>query len=31
MEIARQFVRDNNGRLLASDAYFSKRGWNSST
>ncbi len=30
MEIARQFVRDNNGRLLASAAYLSKRGWNSS-
>ena len=28
-EIARQFVRDNNGRLLASSAYLSKRGWNS--
>lgn len=30
MEIARQFVRDNNGRLLASAAQLSKRGWNSS-
>lgn len=30
MEIARQFVRDNNGRLLASDAYLAKRGWKSS-
>lgn len=30
MEFARQFVRDNNGRLLASAAYLSKRGWNSS-
>ncbi len=30
MEIARQFVRDNNGRLLASSAYLAKRGWNSS-
>ena len=30
MEIARQFVRDNNGRLLASAAYLSKRGWTSS-
>jgi hypothetical protein len=30
MEIARQFVRDNNGRLLASAAHLSKRGWNSS-
>jgi hypothetical protein len=29
MEMARQFVRDNNGRLLASAAYLSKRGWNS--
>ena len=29
MEIARQFVRDNNGRLLASSAYLKKRGWNS--
>ena len=30
MEVARQFVRDNNGRLLLSFAYLSKRGWNSS-
>lgn len=29
MELARQFVRDNNGRLLASMAYLQKRGWNS--
>ena len=29
MEFARQFVRDNNGRLLASYAYLSKRGWKS--
>lgn len=29
MEIARQYVRDNNGRLLASRAYLAKRGWNS--
>ena len=29
IEIARQFVRDNNGRLLASAAYLSARGWNS--
>jgi hypothetical protein len=29
VEIARQFVRDNNGRLLASIAYLSKRGWHS--
>lgn len=28
-EFARQFVRDNNGRLLASAAYLSKRGWKS--
>ncbi|VTU29691.1 hypothetical protein H6CHR_03245 [Variovorax sp. PBL-H6] len=27
LEIARQFVRDNNGRLLASRAYLAKRGW----
>jgi hypothetical protein len=30
LEIARQFVRDNNGRLLASGAYLAKRGWKSS-
>lgn len=29
MEFARQFVRDNNGRLLASRAYMAKRGWKS--
>jgi hypothetical protein len=29
LELARQFVRDNNGRLLASLAYLQKRGWNS--
>ena len=29
MEFARQYVRDNNGRLLASIAYLSKRGWTS--
>lgn len=29
LEIARQFVRDNNGRLLASKAYLSARGWKS--
>jgi hypothetical protein len=29
MEFARQFVRDNNGRLLASSAYLAKRGWKS--
>lgn len=28
-EFARQFVRDNNGRLLASSAYLAKRGWTS--
>lgn len=30
LEIARQYVRDNNGRLLASAAHLSKRGWKSS-
>ncbi|RZL45918.1 MAG: hypothetical protein EOP74_00175 [Variovorax sp.] len=30
LELARQFVRDNNGRLLASAAYLAKRGWTSS-
>lgn len=29
MELARQFVRDNNGKLLCSAAYLSKRGWKS--
>jgi hypothetical protein len=29
IEIARQYVRDNNGRLLASSAYLAKRGWRS--
>jgi len=29
MEFARQYVRDNNGRLLASIKYLSKRGWRS--
>ena len=29
IELARQFVRDNNGRLLASGRYLSKRGWKS--
>lgn len=29
LEFARQYVRDNNGRLLASMAYLSKRGWTS--
>jgi hypothetical protein len=28
-ELARQFVRDNNGRLLCSRAYMATRGWNS--
>jgi hypothetical protein len=28
-EFARQYVRDNNGRLLASAAYLVKRGWRS--
>lgn len=30
LELARQFVRNNNGRLLASKAYLSARGWTSS-
>ena len=29
IEFARQFVRDNNGRLRSSYAYLSKRGWKS--
>lgn len=29
LEFARQFVRDNNGRMLASAAYLGKRGWKS--
>lgn len=29
LELARQHVRDNNGRLLASRAYLAKRGWKS--
>lgn len=29
IEFARQFVKDNNGKLLASSKYLSKRGWNS--
>lgn len=29
LEIARQYVKDNNGRLLASIAYLKKRGWTS--
>jgi hypothetical protein len=30
VEVARQFTGNNNGRLLLSPAYLSKRGWNSS-
>ena len=30
MEVARQFVRDNNGRMLLSIAHLRKRGWKSS-
>jgi len=30
LEVARQFVKDNNGRLLISRAYMAKRGWKSS-
>ena len=29
LEVARQFVRDNNGRMLLSGAYLAKRGWKS--
>jgi hypothetical protein len=29
LEVARQYVRDNNGRLLASRAYLAGRGWKS--
>lgn len=29
LELARQYVRDTNGRLLLSDAYLSERGWKS--
>ena len=29
MEFARQYVKDNNGRLLASGRYLSTRGWKS--
>ena len=29
LEIARQYAGDNNGRLLASRAHLSPRGWNS--
>jgi hypothetical protein len=29
LELGRQFVQDNNGRLLTSLAYLGKRGWNS--
>lgn len=31
LEVARQFIRDNNGRLLLSMNYMRKRGWNSSS
>lgn len=30
LEVARQYVRDNNGRLLLSGKYMAKRGWTSS-
>jgi hypothetical protein len=30
LEFARQFIRDNNGRLLASGIYLASRGWKSS-
>lgn len=30
IEVGRQYVRDNNGRLLLSRAYMAKRGWKSS-
>ena len=30
LEVARQFVRDNNGRLLTSGVYLARRGWKSS-
>lgn len=30
LEVARQYVRDNNGRLLLSRAYMERRGWKSS-
>lgn len=30
IDVARQYVRDNNGRLLCSRAYMGARGWNSS-
>ena len=29
LEVARQFVRDNNGRMLLSRAYMATRGWKS--
>ena len=29
LELGRQYVRDNNGRLLASGAYMASRGWKS--
>ena len=31
MEFARQFVRDNNGRLLCSRSYLAERGWHSAS
>jgi hypothetical protein len=31
IEVARQYVRDNNGRLLLSMSYMRKRGWNSAS
>jgi hypothetical protein len=31
IEVARQFVRDNNGRMLLSMRYLKTRGWNSSS
>ena len=31
MEFARQYVRDNNGRLLASGTYLAQRGWTSNS
>jgi hypothetical protein len=31
LELARQFVKDNNGRLLLSMNYMRKRGWNSAS
>ena len=31
LEFARQFVRNNNGRLIATKAYLAERGWSSET